>query len=185
MVLKVAGTDLNTWINDPRNHDLLRGWARVLERKHVRHTHLNHEPALCPRTLLRCQKIRKPSEEDWDSDLNCVHRVALEGVWEEWKERDWSSTAARTNTQLAVPDLVASTLYLLEMGKPDGLNWERYFDKMVDVGNILVQHAQDAEVKKASTPLRHALVKSLDEIKKSHPSDVKDIEYDRDAMLAD
>ena len=48
---------------------------------------------------------------------------------------------------------------------------------------ILAEHAQDAEVKEELEPLRHALVKRLDDIQKIYFSVVKDIEYNRAVFL--
>ena len=143
------------------------------------------EPSL--RALLKCQKIREPSLADWHSDFGCVHRVALLGVWAEWENRDWTPAVAGSNAQLDLPILLTCTLRFLEMDKPEGSQWEQYFRLMVAIGNILVEHAQDAEAKEELTLLRHAIVKKLDEIQTNHGSDISYIQhtYNRDAMAFD
>ena len=187
IVLKLAGANLDTWINDLRNQGALRGWASIVERHIRHHGDPNHEPSLCPRKLMRCRKIREPSEEDWGIDLDSAHRVAVEGMWEEWEDRDWTHAAAGSNTQLDLPDLVAYTLHILGICTQYTWGWPWFFRRMVCVGNMLAWQARhsDAEIKEQLKLLCHALVQRLDEMWSTHHPDVGDLGYNRDAMLID
>ena len=185
VIRRLARTDVDTWVNAPRNQGILRGWACVVNRHAQNPKYPRNQVISGPRTLLKCHKVREPSAADWDSDLACIHRAAVNGVREEWRGRDWTPAAAGSNAQLDLLVLVATTLHLLEMDKPEEWGWNWYFYNLVAVGNVLVEHAQDVEVQEELKPLRHALVNRLDEIRTNHYSDVRYVEYNRDAIAFD
>ena len=69
------------------------------------------------------------------------------------------------------------------MDTPDTWSKSWYFKKMLSVGDILVNHAQDVGVKEELMPLRHALVRRLDGIQRNYSEFVKNVKYNRAAIL--
>ena len=194
IIVKLAGDDMDSWINDSKNHDFVRHWLYVAERCDWGVEYSTGAMSLSD--LLRCRNVREPSLEHWNLDFNCVHYVALMAVREEWISRGEPSEATTELKedrvrpwQLKLSDLISCTLFVMELEIPSLWTSAWYLKHLVDVGSAVAKYARnpDAEAVDELHSLQKAMVTKLDAMLVDDPSLklLDDVDYDRSAILGE